>query len=69
MILTHLWPWNKAKLIDWYEPVHPKQGVPVHNAKFEKPRLNNVREKQTKFFFLKSETCQLSPLNMCESKK
>ena len=39
LILTHLWPCHKVKVI----LVHSKQGH--HNAKLEKPGLNSVHEK------------------------
>ena len=53
----------------WYELVDPKQGC--NNGKFEKPhlKLNSVQEKANDKVFVKSETCQLSLLNIFESQK
>ena len=51
-----------------YELVNPKHGY--DDAKFAKPCLNSVRERaNNKKFLSNQETCQLSPLNTCESKK
>ena len=67
MIVTHLRHGNKITIIKpgmhWYTQ---------NNAQFEKPRLNNAREKANNkafFFFVKSNTRILSHVNMCQNEK
>ena len=49
--------------------VDPEHGY--NHAKFERSRFNSAREKGNikGVFFSNRETCQLSPLNMCENQK
>ena len=51
----------------WYDLIEPKQGY--NHAKFERPPLNSIRKKMMLTVLSNQETCQLSPLNMCASKK
>ena len=68
MIQTHLWPWNKIKII--------KPGVTrltrkqnYSHAKFEKPHFNSVCEKAIVRVFVKPGNMSVSFKNMHESKK
>ena len=51
----------------WYELADPKQGY--NNAKFEKLRLNSVREKPMIIFLVRSGNMSMIFLEMCKRKK
>ena len=66
MILTYLWPWNKAKVNQtWYTMQGPKRGC--NHAKFQRAPSNSVRQNANVQVLSNQKTCQLSPLNMCKS--
>ena len=69
IFLTHLWPWNKVKVIRLRMIVQTASKVITMQSLKDLASIVSEKSPTLSLIFFNEEICQLFPFNMCENKK